>query len=65
MTLTYSHDSDLVGMVTEMAVETQAAGLRLLEAELRALVQIVPGTQGDGPVPSQAEVEAGFDNMPV
>lgn len=43
--------------------ELQHQGLELLLAEMRALAVLLPG---EGPrLPSDAEVEAGFDNMPI
>ena len=55
----------LAGELTEVAVAGQAAGLRLLQAEMQALMSLVPGLQGVAPAHTQAEVEADFDNMPV
>lgn len=53
------------GEMTEAAVAGQAAGLRLLMAEMQALAQVLPGAEGHHHSPTQAEVEADFDNMPV
>lgn len=53
------------GELTEAAVAGQAAGLRLLAAEMQALTQVMPGLAGPGHSPSEAEIEADFDNMPV
>ncbi len=44
-------------------IEWQHQGLDLLLAEMRALAALIPG---DTPrLPTEAEIEAGFDNMPV
>lgn len=57
----------LAGELTEAAVAGQAAGLRLLAAEMQALGQLIPGLGGPGgDHPARdAEIEADFDNMPV
>lgn len=65
----------LVGEVTEVSIAGQAAGLRLLAAEMQALAQMMPGMAGPGlgpglgagldHSPTYAEIEADFDNMPV
>jgi hypothetical protein len=44
-------------------IELQQQGLDLLLAEMRALAALLPGE--DSRLPTDAEVEAGFDNMPV
>ncbi|WP_137112452.1 hypothetical protein [Rhodobacter sp. SY28-1] len=44
-------------------IELQQQGLDLLLAEMRALAALIPGE--DSRLPTDAEVEAGFDNMPV
>lgn len=41
----------------------QQQGLDLLLAEMHALAALIPGTEK--PLPTDAEVEEGFDNMPV
>ncbi len=41
----------------------QQQGLELLLAEMRALAALIPGETDD--LPTEAEVEASFDNMPV
>lgn len=41
----------------------QHQGLDLLLAEMRALAALMPGE--DSRLPTDAEVEAGFDNMPI
>ena len=41
----------------------QQQGLDLLLAEMRALAAMIPGEQGEPK--TDAEVEEGFDNMPV
>jgi hypothetical protein len=43
--------------------ELQHQGLELLLAEMRALAALMPGE--DSSLPTDAEVEAGFDNMPI
>lgn len=47
----------------EAGIELQHHGLELLLAEMRALAELMPGE--DSRIPTDAEVEAGFDNMPV
>lgn len=44
-------------------IELQHQGLDLLLAEMRALAALMPGE--DSRLPTDAEIEAGFDNMPV
>lgn len=44
-------------------IELQHQGLDLLLAEMRALASLMPGE--DTRLPTDAEIEAGFDNMPV
>lgn len=41
----------------------QNQGLELLLAEMRALAVLLPGEEPH--LPTDAEVEAGFDNMPI
>ncbi len=41
----------------------QEQGLMLLLAEIRALQAMIPA--GERELPTEAETEAGFDNMPV
>jgi hypothetical protein len=56
------------GEVTEVALATQAAGLRLLAAEMQALAQMMPGLNAGietAEPATDAEIEADFDNMPV
>lgn len=65
MTRDHVDDADLVQIVSEMAVATQTAGVRLLQAEMRALAQIMPGMAAPEALPTQAAVEEGFENMPV
>lgn len=45
------------------SIELQQQGLELLLAEMRALAALMPGE--DSRLPTDAEIEAGFDNMPV
>lgn len=47
----------------ETGIELQHQGLELLLAEMRALASLMPGE--DSRLPTDAEVEAGFDNMPI
>lgn len=49
--------------VLAAGLELQHQGLDLLLAEMRALVTLIPGENSD--LPTDAEIEAGFDNMPV
>jgi hypothetical protein len=44
-------------------IEIQHQSLTLLLAEMRALAALIPGE--DSRLPTDAEVEAGFDNMPI
>jgi hypothetical protein len=44
-------------------LELQHQGLDLLLAEMRALAALMPGEADH--TPTDAEIEAGFDNMPV
>lgn len=39
--------------------------LALLLAEMKALEAMMPGLAPEAPKPTEAEIEAGFDNMPV
>lgn len=68
----------LMGEMTEAALAGQAAGLKLLAAEMQALSHMLPtmagGTEAAAPAgeaatkpegPTDAEIEAGFDNMPI
>ena len=60
--------TDVVQAATDLVVATQTAGLQLLEAEMIALVQMVPGAAGVAaaqPLPTDEEIEEGFDNLPV
>lgn len=57
---------DLIREETELleaGIELQQQGLELLLAEMRALSVLIPGQ--DTRLPTDAEVEAGFDNMPI
>ena len=53
------NETDLI----EMGIELQHQGLDLLLAEMRALAALMPGE--DSRLPTDAEVEASFDNMPI
>jgi hypothetical protein len=64
----------VAGEMTAAAVAGQAAGLNLLFSEMQALMGLMPGAATEVPPPAadeaarraaEAEVEAGFDNMPV
>ena len=44
-------------------IALQHQGLELLLAEMRALAALMPGE--DSRLPTDAEVEAGVDNMPI
>lgn len=57
----------LAGEMAETMVAGQAAGLRILAAEMQALSGLIPGlAEGTtGHTASDAEIEADFDNMPV
>jgi hypothetical protein len=63
----------LMGEAVEAMAAGQAMGLALLKAEMAALAQVMPGAVGDATdaeiearhAAEEAEVEAGFDNMPV
>jgi hypothetical protein len=58
--------AELAAEMTEVMVAGQTAGLRILAAEMQALTQLMPGLAhpaGEGP--TDAEIEAEFDNMPV
>lgn len=55
----------LAGEMTDAAVAGQAAGLRLLAAEMQALATMLPGMATPPPAQTEAEIEADFDNMPV
>lgn len=53
-------EADLI----EAGLKLQGQGLDLLLAEMRALASMIPGGEASGH-PTEAETEAGFDNMPV
>ena len=59
----------LVEELVEVAAASQAAGLHLLQAEMQALSQVLPGAaapQSDAErAAADLAVEAEFDNMPV
>lgn len=44
-------------------IKLQNQSLELLLAEMRALAALLPGQ--DSHLPTDAEIEAGFDNMPI
>ncbi len=49
--------------ILDASLALQEEGLRLLLAEIRALQAMIPA--GDRELPTDAETESGFDNMPV
>lgn len=63
----------LMGEAVEAAAAGQAMGLALLRAEMEALSQVMPGAAAPEDAAEaearhaaeEAEIEAGFDNMPV
>lgn len=55
----------MMGVMTETAVAGQSAGLQALAAEMQALTLIMPGLGAGASHPTDAEVEASFDNLPV
>ncbi len=58
--------TDLAQLASDMVAATQIATMRVLEAELHAITQLSGTEHGVvAPAPTDAEVEAGFDNMPV
>jgi hypothetical protein len=64
--MTAKTPKDLIREETELleaGIELQHQGLELLLAEMRALSALIPGE--DSRLPTDAEIEAGFDNMPV
>lgn len=61
---------DTAGAMTDMALFGQQMALGLLRAEMQALAGVMPGQagaadNGAGKTAEEAEIEAGFDNMPV
>jgi hypothetical protein len=64
--MTAAKPGDLIRKEADLlaaGIELQQQGLGLLLAEMRALAALMPGE--DSRRPTDAEVEAGFDNMPV
>lgn len=64
--MTYPTPADLLlqeARLIAAGMKVQEQGLDLLLAEMRALAAILPGAAGD--MPSDAEIESSFDNMPV
>ncbi|MGL6209633.1 MAG: hypothetical protein ACRC14_07385 [Paracoccaceae bacterium] len=49
----------------EVTMAVQVAAVRLLEAEMVALARMMPGIGVHSPTVPDAEIEQGFDNMPV
>lgn len=64
--MTHRKPADLIRDEAELiaaGVGFQQQGLDLLLAEMRALAVLMPGEATH--LPTDAEIEAGFDNMPV
>lgn len=64
--MTARKPADLIRDEAELlaaGMELQQQGLELLLAEMRALAVLMPGEEGH--LPTDAEVEEGFDNVPV
>lgn len=58
--------NDFAQATSEMVMATQSVTLLILEAEMQALAQMMPGGDfGPAAVPTDEEVEQGFENMPV
>lgn len=58
--------AELAAEVTGVMVAGQSAGLKILAAEMQALTRLMPGIAHPAEAgPSDAEIEADFDNMPV
>lgn len=60
-----STPADFLVKVTELGVRAQSA---VLQAEMELLAQVMTGMAGGAtphPTATDAEVESGFDNMPV
>lgn len=65
MTKSFAPD-ELIRTETELlqvGMKVQEQGLDLLLAEMRALAMLIPGAETHHP--TEAEIEASFDNMPV
>lgn len=56
-------EADMIEAGLKLQGALQAQGLDLLLAEMHALTRLMPGAGRD--LPSDAETEAQFDNMPV
>lgn len=64
--MTARKPADLIRDEAELlaaGIELQQQGLELLLAEMRALAALMPGE--DSRLPTDAEIEAGFDNLPI
>lgn len=64
--MTASKPTDMIRDEADLmaaSIKMQHQGLKLLLAEMRALSALMPGA--DPRLPTDAEIEAGFDNMPV
>ena len=59
--------NDLAQAATEIVMATQSATLRVLGVEMQALAQMMPGAGSSAGqhLPTDDEVEKGFENMPV
>ena len=62
-----SDPKDFAKVAAEMVVATKSATMRLLEGEMQALLHMIPGAEPveAQPLPTDEEVEDGFENMPV
>lgn len=56
-------DANPQAALVTSGLEMQQRGLELLFAEMQALAALLPGT--DSRLPTDAEIEAEFDNLPV
>jgi len=76
--MTSQHPADLIPQETDLVeagLTLQHQGLQLLFAEMRALAALMPGNPSASAIhpggnhrpdaSTDAEIEAGFDNMPV
>jgi len=59
--------TELAQAATEIVMATQTATLQVLGAEMQALAQMLPGADhsAEQPLPTDEEVETGFENLPV
>lgn len=64
--MTKGDPMDLIQVETDLikaGIALEEQGLKLLLAEMQALASLIPGQTAT--LPTEAETEAGFDNMPV